>query len=104
MLIVPVSMAIWHENSAEGTVQFAPCHHGGGGGVHGGAVALLFDDFIGRLANFQQITRTAYLHVNYRAVCPIGHELVARGRVTRREGRKMFLNGTLSCGDTLIAD
>jgi acyl-coenzyme A thioesterase PaaI-like protein len=104
LLIVPVSMAHWNENSAEGTVQFSPFHHGGGGGVHGGAVALLFDDFIGRLANFQQITRTAYMHVNYRAVCPIGRKLVIRGQVVRRERRKMFLSGELTDNDTLIAD
>jgi acyl-coenzyme A thioesterase PaaI-like protein len=103
-LIVPVDMARWDANSAEGTMQFSPFHHGGGGGVHGGAIAFLFDDFIGRLANFQQITRTAYMHVNYRAVCPIGRNLVIRGQVTRRERRKMFLSGTLTYNDTLIAD
>jgi acyl-coenzyme A thioesterase PaaI-like protein len=103
-LIIPVGMLRWDADSAEGTVRFSPFHHGGGGGVHGGAIALLFDDFIGRLANFGQVTRTAYLHVNYRTVCPIGEELVIRGRVARREGRKMFLTGALACGDTLIAD
>jgi hypothetical protein len=78
LLIVPVSMVRWNKDSAEGTAQFSPFHHGGGGGVHGGVIALLFDDFIGRLANFQQITRTAYIHVNYHAVCPIGRNLVIR--------------------------
>ena len=104
LLIVPVNMARWNENSAEGTVQFSSFHHGGGGRVHGGVIALLFDDFIGRLANFQQITRTAYMHVNYRAVCPIGRNLVIRGQVVRRERRKMFLSGELTDNDTLIAD
>jgi acyl-coenzyme A thioesterase PaaI-like protein len=104
LLIVPVSMVRWNEYSAAGTVQFSPFHHGGGGGVHGGVIALLFDDFMGRLANFQQITRTAYIHVNYRAVCPIGRNLVIRAQVARRERRKMFLTGALTDSDTLIAD
>jgi acyl-coenzyme A thioesterase PaaI-like protein len=104
LLIVPVTMVHWNEDSAEGTVQFSPFHHGGGGGVHGGAIALLFDDFIGRLANFQQITRTAYIHVNYRAVCPIGRNLVIRAQVSRRERRKMFLSGALTDNDAVIAD
>jgi acyl-coenzyme A thioesterase PaaI-like protein len=104
LLIVPVDMVHWNQDSAEGTVQFSPFHHGGGGGVHGGVIALLFDDFIGRLANFQQITRTAYIHVNYRAVCPIGPNLVIRAQVARRDRRKMFLSGTLTHNDTLIAD
>jgi acyl-coenzyme A thioesterase PaaI-like protein len=103
-LIVPVSMVRWDEDSAEGTVQFSPFHHGGGGGVHGGAIALLFDDFIGRLANFRQVTRTAYMHVNYRTVCPIGRNLNIRGQVTGRERRKMFLSGALTYDETLIAD
>jgi acyl-coenzyme A thioesterase PaaI-like protein len=103
-LIIPVGLVRWDADSAEGTVQFSPFHHGGGGGVHGGAIALLFDDFIGRLANFRQITRTAYMNVNYRAVCPIGQNLVIRAQVTRREGRKMFLSGVLTHDDTLIAD
>jgi acyl-coenzyme A thioesterase PaaI-like protein len=104
LLVIPVDMARWSEDSAEGTVRFSPFHHGGGGGVHGGVVALLFDDFIGRLANFQRITRTAYMHVNYRAVCPIGRNLVIRGQVVRRERRKMFLSGELTDNGTLIAD
>jgi acyl-coenzyme A thioesterase PaaI-like protein len=104
LLIVPVDMVRWNEDSAEGTVQFSPFHHGGGGGVHGGVIALLFDDFIGRLANFQQITRTAYIHVNYRAVCPIGPNLVIRAQVARRDRRKMFLAGTLTHNDTPVAD
>jgi acyl-coenzyme A thioesterase PaaI-like protein len=103
-LIVPVSMKRWDAGSAEGTVQFSVFHHGGGGGVHGGSIALLFDDFIGRLANFQQVTRTAYMHVNYRAVCPIGRNLLIQARVTRRERRKMFLSGTLTHDEILIAD
>lgn len=103
-LIIPVDMTRWDQDSAEGTVQFSPFHHGGGGVVHGGAIALLFDDFIGRLANFRQVTRTAYMHVNYRSVCPIGRNLNIRGRVTSRERRKMFLSGALTYDDTLIAD
>ena len=44
------------------------------------------------------------MHVNYRAVCPIGRTLVIRGQVVRRERRKMFLSGALTDNEALIAD
>jgi acyl-coenzyme A thioesterase PaaI-like protein len=85
-------------------VCFTSFHHGGGGGVHGGSIALLFDDFIGRLSNSKGATRTAFLHVNYRAVCPIGQNLAVRGKITSRAGRKVYVSGTLTHNDVLVAD
>jgi acyl-coenzyme A thioesterase PaaI-like protein len=103
-LIVPVDLVTHDAESAEGIVCFTSFHHGGGGGVHGGSIALLFDDFIGRLSNSKGATRTAYLHVNYRAVCPIGQNLVVRGKITSRAGRKVYVSGTLTNNDVLVAD
>jgi acyl-coenzyme A thioesterase PaaI-like protein len=103
-LIVPVSLIAHDAESAEGIARFTPFHHGGGGGVHGGSIALLFDDFVGRLSNSRGPTRTAYLHVNYRRVCPIGEDLVIRGKIRSRTGRKVFVSGTLTHEDMLMAD
>ena len=73
--------------------------------AHGGAVALLFDDILGRLANTDRsLCRTAYLHVNYRALTPIGEPLRLEARVDRIEGRKRFITGVVTHGNTVTAD
>jgi acyl-CoA thioesterase FadM len=48
--------------------------------------------------------RTAYLHVNYRQIVPINQELQVDARVDRVEGRKIFVSGRLSDGDTVLTD
>jgi acyl-CoA thioesterase FadM len=58
-----------------------------------------------RLANTgRSRSRTAYLHVNFRAISPIGHELRVTARVDRIEGRKRFLTGAIHHHGTLTAD
>lgn len=41
------------------------------------------------------VSRTAYLHVDYRAVTPLNVDLVARARMDRVEGRKRWVTGEL---------
>jgi acyl-CoA thioesterase FadM len=48
--------------------------------------------------------RTAYLHVNYRQIVPINQELQVDAWVDRVEGRKIFVSGRLSDGDTVLTD
>jgi acyl-CoA thioesterase FadM len=48
--------------------------------------------------------RTAYLHVNYRQIVPINQELQVDARVDRLDGRKIFVSGRLSDGDTVLTD
>jgi len=48
--------------------------------------------------------RTAYLHVNYRQIVPIDKELQVDARVDRVEGRKIFVSGRLSDGDSVLTD
>jgi hypothetical protein len=54
------------------------------------------------------ISRTAFLHVDYRKVTPIDAPLVARGRVAGTEGRKAFVSAELvdagGLGDTVLAE
>jgi hypothetical protein len=42
------------------------------------------------------ISRTGYLHVDYRAVTPIDAPLISRGRVDRIDGRKAFITATMT--------
>lgn len=87
-------------------VHFGRHYLGGNGAVHGGAIPLVFDEVLGRLANAggRARSRTAYLHVNYRAVVPIEEELRLTGRLDREDGRKRFLVGELRHGEQLVAD
>jgi acyl-coenzyme A thioesterase PaaI-like protein len=94
------------EQHAAGRVTFGRFYLGGNGAAHGGAIPLVFDDLMGRLANTggRPPARTAYLHVNYRSVAPIDRELQLTARFDREEGRKRFLSGELHDGSTLCAD
>lgn len=89
-----------------GRVRFTQFYLGGNGAAHGGTLPLFFDDVLGRLSNAggRSIARTAYLHVNYRAVTPVDRELSFEATFDREEGRKRFVSGRLYDEDTLLAD
>jgi len=87
----------------KGTTIFRP-HFGGRGAVHGGALALFFDDVLGGLANEtgSRMSRTAYLHVEFKRTVPVDRVLEYGARVDRVEGRKLFLECELRLeGDVL---
>jgi acyl-coenzyme A thioesterase PaaI-like protein len=86
--------AEWDEQHVRGHVRLGRFYLGGNGAAHGGVLPLLFDEVLGRLANTGRTrSRTAYLHVDYRAITPIGPTLEVRARFDREEGRKRFLTG-----------
>jgi len=89
-----------------GITHFGRFHLGGNGAVHGGVIPLLFDEVLGWLATSggRPPCRTAYLHVDYRAIAPVGRDLQVRGEFTSEVGRKRLLHGTLMDGDTLCAE
>lgn len=80
-----------------GRVTFGRYYLGGNSAAHGGSIPLFFDDVLGRLANLggRGTSRTAYLHVNYRKITPVGPELHVEAHVDRVEGRKRFVVGTI---------
>jgi acyl-coenzyme A thioesterase PaaI-like protein len=92
--------------SVHGVVTFGRYFLGGGGAVHGGAIPLLFDEVLGRLASCggRAAARTAYLHTDYRSITPVGEELSVRGWFVSEQGRKRLLRATLTHGDTLCAE
>lgn len=94
------------KDRVEGTVRFGRWFMGGGMAVHGGAVSLLFDEVLGILASVAAggITRTAYLHTDYRALTPIDTELEAAAWIDRVEGRKWFVRGEIRHGDVVCAE
>jgi acyl-coenzyme A thioesterase PaaI-like protein len=87
--------------------EFRRYHLGGNGAVHGGVLPLLFDDLFGSLVHYagRPISRTAFLHVNYRKITPLHTPLVVDGTVDRIEGRKAFVSARLRDeSETLLAD
>jgi acyl-coenzyme A thioesterase PaaI-like protein len=90
----------------EGTVTFGRYFLGGGGAVHGGAIPLLFDEVLGRLASSgdRPPARTAYLHTDFRSITPVGEELAIRAWFVSEQGRKRILRARLTHGDTLCAE
>jgi acyl-coenzyme A thioesterase PaaI-like protein len=89
-----------------GTVTFGRYFLGGGGAVHGGAIPLLFDEVLGRLASSgtRAPARTAYLHTDFRSITPVGEELSVRAWFVSEQGRKRLLRAELHHGDTLCAE
>jgi acyl-coenzyme A thioesterase PaaI-like protein len=90
----------------EGTVTFGRYFLGGGGAVHGGAIPLLFDEVLGRLASSgdRAPARTAYLHTDFRSITPVGEKLAVRAWFVSEQGRKRVLRAELTHADTLCAE
>jgi acyl-coenzyme A thioesterase PaaI-like protein len=87
--------------------HFSRYHIGGNNAVHGGVLPLLFDQVFGLVtrAAGRPISRTAFLHVDYRKVTPMYTPLAVNGRVDSTEGRKAFVSGELTDGDgTVLAE
>ncbi|MGV0850664.1 PaaI family thioesterase [Mycolicibacterium phlei] len=88
-------------------VTFSRYHVGGNSAVHGGVLPMLFDSLFGMVvhATGRPISRTGYLHVDYRRVTPINVELYARGWLREAQGRKAFINAELrDAEDNLLAE
>lgn len=97
LLLPPWILTKYAPDGVEMTGHFSRFHVGGNHAVHGGVLPLLFDHMFGMISHAagRPISRTAFLHVDYRKVTPIDAPLVVRGRVTRTEGRKAFVSAEL---------
>lgn len=105
-IILPPFGAIAHDDSSvTGTVVFDRHFSGANWAAHGGTIPLLFDDVMGRLVGplAPSGARTAYLRTEYHAITPIGVDVAVHCEVERVEGRKIFVRGELSHGETCTA-
>ncbi len=84
--------------------HFSRFHVGGNMAVHGGVIPLFYDWHFGMIVSAagRPISRTAYLHVEYRAVTPIDTPLISRGRIERIDGRKAFITATMTDHDGTV--
>lgn len=104
LLLPPWTLTRSGPDSVEMTGYFTRFHVGFNHAVHGGVLALVFDHLFGMISYTagRSISRTAFLHVDYRKITPIDEPLVMRGRVTRTEGRKAFVSAELVDGDEML--
>ena len=91
LLLPPWTMSRYDPDGVEMRGHFSRFHVGGNGAVHGGVLPLLFDHVFGMVvhAAARPISRTAFLHVDYRKITPINEPLEARGTITEIDGRKV---------------
>ena len=107
ILTIPVSTRKTDDGRIQGWARFARFHLGRNGAVHGGSVAMLFDTVLGLTSSVLTggpYQRTAYLKMNYRSIVPIEKELQIDAGIDRVDGRKIFVSGRLSDGDTLLTE
>jgi acyl-coenzyme A thioesterase PaaI-like protein len=107
ILTVPMSSRKTADGRIEGWARFARFHLGRNGAVHGGALGMLFDSVLGLTASVltgSRRQRTAYLKINYRNIVPIEKELQFDAGIDHVDGRKIFVSGRLSDGDTLLTE
>lgn len=107
VLTVPMSASKGDDGRIHGRARFARFHLGRNGAVHGGSLGMLFDTVLGLTSSALSggpYQRTAYLKIDYRHIVPIEKELQFEAGVDRVEGRKIFVSGRLTDGDTLLTE
>jgi hypothetical protein len=82
------------------THTFDAPYNGPPNSVHGGVIALVFDELLGSLGAILDIGGfTGTLKVVYRSLTPIGRPIRMRGWIDRQEGVKVFIKGTMHTTD-----
>jgi uncharacterized protein (TIGR00369 family) len=79
-------------------------YQGGSGFLHGGIIALLLDEAMGKASRFcGEPAVTAELRVEYKKPIRANTEIVVEGFMTRREGRQLYHQGEIrnEAGDLL---
>ncbi|PYT77675.1 MAG: thioesterase [Acidobacteria bacterium] len=75
-------------------------YQGGGGFAHGGIIALLLDEAMGKVCRFRDVRAvTAELSVEYLKPVAVDQEIVVEGRESEMQGRNLFLAGEIRNGN-----
>src|SRR5712672_1284271 len=71
-------------------------YQGGGGFAHGGMIATLLDEAMGKVCRFREVRAvTAELTVEYLKPVNVQTEIVVEGRETEMKGRNIFMTGEI---------
>ena len=74
-------------------------YQGGGGMAHGGIIATLLDEAMGKVCRFRQVRAvTAELTVQYLKPVKVDEEIVVEGFETDQKGRNLFHAGEIRNG------
>jgi uncharacterized protein (TIGR00369 family) len=79
-------------------------YQGGGGFAHGGIIALLLDEAMGKVCRFRDVRAvTAELTVEYLKPVSVEGEIVVEGREVEQKGKNLFMSGEIrnESGDVL---
>jgi hypothetical protein len=95
----------WQPPKIIGRVVFGAAYEGPPSYVHGGIIALAFDEMLG-MANIASghPGMTGTLTVRYRRPTPLYREVTFEAWVVKVEGRRIATRGTLSCDDARCAE
>ena len=75
-------------------------YQGGAGFAHGGIIALLLDEAMGKVCRFREVRAvTAELNVEYLKPVAVDKEIVVEGRETEMNGRSLFMTGEIRNGN-----
>ena len=75
-------------------------YQGGAGFAHGGIIALLLDEAMGKVCRFREVRAvTAELSVEYLKPVAVDQEIVVEGRETEMNGRNLFMTGEIRNGN-----
>lgn len=99
----PIALS-WDGTTVRGATTLGEVYAGPPGAVHGGIVALIFDELLG-VANVKSGVGafTGTLSIRYERFTPIRRELELAAHVDRTERRKVFTVGTISCDGEVTA-
>ena len=71
-------------------------YQGGGGFAHGGIIATLLDEAMGKVCRFHEVRAvTAELTVEYLKPVNVQSEIVVEGRESDQKGRNLFMTGEI---------
>ena len=101
----PVDFQVEGDGSVVAEHVFDAPYNGPPTAVHGGIVALVFDELLGTTGVMNRTGGfTGTLSIRYDALTPIGRPIRMRGFIDRQEGRKIFIRGTMHDGEILCAE
>jgi uncharacterized protein (TIGR00369 family) len=71
-------------------------YQGGGGFAHGGIIALLLDEAMGKVCRFREVRAvTAELTVEYLKPVSVAKEIVVESHEAEQKGRNLFMVGEI---------
>ncbi len=74
-------------------------YQGGPGFIHGGIIATVLDEVMGKVCRFREVRAvTAELNIEYLKPVPVDADLVVEGHEVEMKGRNLFLAGDIRDG------